>query len=51
MQRLLATITLCIISIFSYSQIENVVFTLNLKNGDVITGTTDNTEVLGKNYL
>lgn len=45
MQRLFALFILIIITTITYSQIENIVFTLHLKNGDKITGTTDITEI------
>lgn len=45
MQKYLATFILSLFSIITFSQIENVVFTLHLKNKDIITGTTDITEI------
>jgi hypothetical protein len=45
MHRLFTIFLLSILTLFTYGQIENVIFTLHLKNGDIVTGTTDITEI------
>ena len=48
MKRLLFSIICLAFIMFSQAQIENVVLTLHLKNGDIITGTTEITQILFK---
>ncbi len=51
MKRLFIVLFFFLSYFLSYSQIENIVFTLHLKNGDVITGNSDITEIeLKTNY-
>ena len=51
MQRISIILFFILSSLCSFSQIKNIVFTLHLKNGDILTGTTDITEIkLETNY-
>ena len=45
MLRFLIILLFSINSSFCFSQVENIVFTLHLKNGDIVTGTTDIAEI------
>jgi len=51
MRRFLFFLIFILISLFSFSQVENVIYTLHLKNGDIISGKIDVDEiVLETNY-